>query len=325
MLRFLLLSLALAAGIAGAAEHHVATLSDPAGDDVGDGTLLYPTGGVLQPGDLDLRSLRIHRDDDGYWFTATFGNFIHENWWSPKGDDAGEFSKQGQHRLPFGFNLDIYIDTDRKSGSGNLFTLPGRQARIDRRYAWERVVVLSPRPKTMRSHLLGKLRETFPGRPESEAEASIDGTMYFAAYRQKLDRSVSFFVPNAFLGDSDPTKWAVTAFVTVAAAVVDAKDLGVMQLTDEPSSSTLGHTSTTLPPPLIDLLLPTAARQYKILSSALPLTGYSLANNAATDDDGKYSAEAFISRLTGLKESLDRKLIDESTYKAQRQKILNEL
>lgn len=201
----------------------------PAGDDVGDGTLLYPTGGVLQPGDLDLRSLRIHRDADGYWFTATFGNFIHENWWSPKGDDAGEFSKQGQHRLPFGFNLDIYIDTDRKSGSGNLFTLPGRQARIDRRYAWERVVVLSPRPQAMRSHLLGKLRETFPGRPESEAEASIDGTMYFAAYRQKLDRSVSFFVPNAFLGDSDPTKWAVTAFVTVAAAVVDAKDLGVMQ------------------------------------------------------------------------------------------------
>jgi carbohydrate-binding DOMON domain-containing protein len=319
------LLLILTIGCAGAAEQHVATLVDPSGDDVGDGTLLYPTGGVLQPGDLDLRSLRIDRDDQGYWFTATFANFIHESWWSPKGETAGEYSKQGQNRLPFSFNIDLYIDTDRKSGSGQLFTLPGRKARIDRRYAWERGVFLSPRPKTVRDKLLEKLRQSFPGRPEKEAEASVDETMYFVGKRQLLDKAIIFYVPRAFMGPSDPANWAITAFVTVAAPVVDANDLGVMQLANEPSPGALGHVATHIPPPMVDVLVPSTALQYKLLSSALPLTGYSLSRDPADEDESKYDAESFRSRLIGLKESFERKLIDEATYQAQRRKILDEL
>jgi len=319
------LMLVLAAGAAGAAEQAVMTLDDPAGDDVGDGTLLYPTDGTLQPGDLDLRSLKISRDENGYWFNASFGNFIRENWWSPLGEDNGVYDKHGQHQLRFSFNLDIYIDTDRKPGSGNLFTLPGRKVRIDRRYAWERAVLLSPRPKTVRSRLLQKLKENFPGRPAQEAEASIDSTMFFTDRRKISDRSISFFVPRSFMGESNPKDWAVTAFVTMASPVVDDKDLGVLQVAKQPSSNTLGHTGTLPPPPLVDLLAPTAARQFRILSSAEALTAYSGDDTGEEESGPSYTRESFKSRLQSLKELHDRKVIDDATYQAQRRKLLGEL
>lgn len=324
-MRALFLLLFCLATAASAAERPVMALLDAVGDDTGDGTLLYPTEGTLQPGDLDMRALSISRDDKGYWFTATFANFIHENWWSPKGDDAGFYSKLGQHRLSFSFNLDLYIDTDRKNGSGNLFTLPGRKVRIDKRYAWERAVLLSPRPRAMRDRLLDKLRETFPGRPEAEAEASIDANMYFAGSRRIADRSVTFFVPAAFMGDSNPSAWAITAFVTMAAPVVDSVDLGVLPVTREASAASLGHTGPTPPPPIVDLLLPTAARQYRVLSSAEALPGVTEGMTAEDDARPAYEGDRFKARLQALKDLLDRKLIDEAAYKVQRRRILEEL
>ncbi len=119
-----------AAASAQAAPRIVATLNDPAGDDNGNGSLIQPQRNDFQPGDLDLVRWQISRDEEGYWFEATFKN--------PIRDPATAFSTDGRDSLSnfarkgfYQFNLDIYIDIDQVKGSGNMFTLPGRKVSID--------------------------------------------------------------------------------------------------------------------------------------------------------------------------------------------------
>ena len=71
-------------------------------------------------------------------------------------EDLALFARRGF----YAFNLDIYVDTDRVAGSGNTITLPGRGARIDAASAWEKAVLLTPRPELMRR----QLRDALGGR-----------------------------------------------------------------------------------------------------------------------------------------------------------------
>lgn len=320
-----MLLLALLVGHAWGAERLIATLVDPAGDDLGDGTLIYPEHGEFRRGTFDLRGLEISRDENGFWFVATFGDFIHEMWWTPWGSGDSPGLKR-DHRLPFGFNLDLYIDLDRKAGSGQMFTLPGRKVRIDRRYAWERAIILSPQPMTARGRLLAKLRANFPGRPQGEAEATIDTTMYFAAKKRVHDKSIRFFVPREFVGDTDGQNWAVTAIVTMAAPVEDDDNLGVRQLAaeltpDAPFSSDPDK----VPSPVIDMLLPSAELQYRLLAAGRSLVGTSWGPSAVDETAIEDSVETLSSRLKELKDLFDHGLVAEQDYRARRDEILGGL
>ena len=51
------------------------------------------------------------------------------------------------------FNVDIYIDNDRVGGSGQTGTVPGRGVTVDRQFAWEKCIVLTPRPDAARTML----------------------------------------------------------------------------------------------------------------------------------------------------------------------------
>jgi len=315
------LLLVLVAGHALAAEQLIAKIVDPAGDDVGDGTLAYPAKGDFPPRSFDLRSIEISRDRDGFWFVATFGEFIREMWWAPGGGHRNR-----SHRLRFGFNLDIYIDIDRKSGSGQMFTLPGRKMRIDRRYAWERAVILSPQPMTARGQLVAKLKANFPDRPAGEAEAAIDKTMYFPVKRSVLDKSVRFFVPKEFIGDSDGEDWALTAFVTVAAPVENDENLGVRQPGKEQTPDALTYTGQEkAPSPVVDLLLASAELQFKLLAAAKPLVGSSWGPDTIDESELEDSVETVASRLRELKELVDHGLIGEAEYRAQRERVLTDI
>jgi hypothetical protein len=325
MKRLLAFLLALAAAQATAAETFVVRLNDPPGDDIGDGTLVYPNDTDFSRGSFDLRSIEISRDAQGYWFVATFGDFVRELWWAPEGAKGGT-GRGKNHRLPFGFNLDIYIDLDRKPESGQMFTLPGRKARIDRRYAWERVVILSPQPMTARERLLTKLRANFPGRPEGEAEAAIDRTMFFPVKRTIFDKSIRFLVPEEFLGDSDGKDWAITAFVTMAAPIGDDDDLGVRQPQAEPTHDALSYSDPEhAPSPVVDLLLRTAELQYKLLAAGRPLVGNAWGPGAVDETELEDSVDTVAMQLKELKDLFDQRLIDEADYRARRNKVLGGL
>jgi hypothetical protein len=106
MFRLLLLVAALAPSFCWGVDIRLATLSDPGGDDKGIGTLTYPVGGELRPGDLDLRSLEISRSETGFTFVATFSNPIREKWWLPA-EGREPASLAGNSALPFNLNLDL--------------------------------------------------------------------------------------------------------------------------------------------------------------------------------------------------------------------------
>lgn len=171
LLQFVLLpALAAAALTATAAQRVVATINDPAGDDDGDGSLVYPQRSDFRPGDLDLVSLRISRGDDTYDFEVTLRNAVRDPASVPA-DSGSETLADFARRGFYAFNLDIYVDLDRIAGSGNTFTLPGRKAVIDPAFAWERAIVLTPRPELMRQQLIDAIVESDAGARRDDVTA----------------------------------------------------------------------------------------------------------------------------------------------------------
>lgn len=281
-----MLCMALAAH---AAPRVIATLNDPAGDDNGNGSLILPQRNDYQQGDLDLVQLQISRDDEGYWFEATFKN--------PIRDPAHAFSAVGGEPLSnvarkgfYQFNLDIYIDTDRVPGSGNTFTLPGRKMSVDAAYAWERAVILTPRPEAIRSRLLDALQLKSASRAKEDIAADLDRSVFFPTQVRARGKSVIFLVPAKFMALADAGSWAVTAFVTGAKTDLgvslsllrgstgdpDELDLGVMQPAAGRPRDTFGFDGRVAALPVVDLLLPSPGRQSELLSRANDLPGVAI-------------------------------------------------
>lgn len=263
------------------------TISDPAGDDSGDGTLIYPQRDDFQTGDLDLLQLQISRDGQGFWFEAMLKNPIRDPGsvaGTVGGDSLANFARKGFYQ----FNIDVYLDTDRIEGSGNTFTLPGRKVRIGGDYAWEKAVILTPRPELMRQQLIGALTEQYPDRTKAEIEASVDQSLFFPTRIKVRDKMIGFFVPAAFFAGSDGANWAATALVTGAVTAISADfsllpstkkpietlQLGVMQPAPGHPRDTFGYRDRE-PAPVVDVLGASAEVQIRQLADKEDLNGAS--------------------------------------------------
>ena len=154
-------------------------IDDPKQDDLGDGTLRYPLNYYgLAPGDLDLVSLSARRVGGGTEFQATFGAPVRSP--STQVIDLGGGQMKDLARFGFyGINLDIYVDVDRVAGSGGVKTLPGRKSVIRPDFAWEKAIVLTPRPYEAKSELkralLRELKRELAGKQgvgEHQADAA---------------------------------------------------------------------------------------------------------------------------------------------------------
>lgn len=272
------------------------TISDPPDDDHGDGTLVYPRRADFQVGDLDLLQLMIRRDEEGFWFEAMFKNRIRDPGAVTHGvgaESLANFARKGFYQ----FNLDVYVDTDRVKSSGNTLTVPGRRVTIDPAYAWEKAVILTPRPELMRQQLLGALAEQYPDRTQTETETSVDQAIFFPTRIQVRGRSISFFVPAGFFAGSDGTDWAVTALVTGAITTIpvdlsllpstktpiERLQLGVMQPAPGHPKDTFGY-SGALPSPVVDMLSASAAQQVRQLAAKTNLAGVSWGAHAVNDN-----------------------------------------
>ena len=282
--------------LACAAEREIAVLTDPPNDDFGAGALVYPERRDFSKGDLDLRKLSIRTADRGYWFTATFANPIRD----PKNTKTGvgpELTPITARHGFYAFNLDVYIDTDRAPGKGNTFTLPGRKARIAPAYAWERAIVLTPRPELARSELFDVLSRQFPERSQAEAEASVNQAVYFPTEVRVRGRSIEFYVPASFIGATDGSDWAVTAFVTGAKPYsalslellpsgktpLEKLDMGAMQPGPGRPDDTFGYESAAGASPIVDALMPSVAQQRVQIGNDEALTGLSWGEHAANE------------------------------------------
>jgi hypothetical protein len=306
MMRLFLLGLLFPVLGAWAGEHQVAVVDDPAGDDNGNGALVYPQRQDIQPGDLDLVSLRIVHRDAGYRFEASFSNPI-RNPATVAGDVGPESLAYFARRGFYAFNLDVYIDQDRINGSGNTYTLPGRHVAIDASHAWEKAIILTPRPELMRQQLIDAVAESEGERDPDEVAKRLDGSIFFPTEIRVRNRTVSFDVPAAFLaGERPDTDWSVTAFVTGAKTSIEAGfdlfyssgsalerlPLGVLQPKSGRPRDTFGYSSVATPSPVVDLLAPAPLKQQELLSQTTGLVGVAWSANGVANDAAAAAKES---------------------------------
>jgi len=271
------------------------TITDPRGDDHGDGDFVYPHRDDLAPGDLDLLSLTATRQSDGTWFEATFARRI-----TPTGRrviDAGGGTLDEIARSNFyTFNIDIYIDTDRVPGSGLTYTLPGRKAEIDPSSAWEKAICLTPRPLDARQ-AVGRMIASYAWRNAkargekldtikkkqmlTDLNRDIDKLIFFPTRVRVLGSKIGFLVPVSFLGGWAKPEWSYVVAVS-GADVFQKIDLGNLLNVGAEAPDSLfilgvapgstwsdrfggGDEDNPNQPPLVDIVVPPGKKQEDVL------------------------------------------------------------
>jgi hypothetical protein len=270
------------------------TLSDPRGDDHGDGNLIYPLNEELDEGDLDLLSFSASPARGGTWFEVTFAKPVRV----PEAeviDDLGTSLKSVARYGFYTFNVDIYIDTDRQPGSGAVAMLPGRYAGVDRASAWERAVVLTPRPHETRGELkrllMRKLNDELRDEKSTMTEDTaaelrgqipddVDSRIFFPSQVRVRGNKASFFVPDSFLGGPAKDTWSYVVAVSGADLLQSfdvsrvlgrstGKEESLMILPVSPGkwSDRFGGGREAAPnqPPLVDILVPKDQRSQESL------------------------------------------------------------
>lgn len=207
------------------------TLADPRGDDHGDGDLRYPLREDLGPGSMDLLLLVAYPEDDGTRFEATFARPIVKPQAGRTVDIAGETQAQRARFGFYTFNLDLYVDTDHVEGSGRTETLPGRNLTLAPGSAWEKAIMLTPRPYDARDQLRGEwlkeareerirqqgsLGEAAQREVETAVERELTGRVFFPTRVRVTGATVEFFVPNDFFGGAPKPEWGYALAVTGA-------------------------------------------------------------------------------------------------------------
>lgn len=268
-------------------------LTDARGDDHGDGGLSYPSNADIGPGDLDLLSLAAEAGDGGTWFEATFARPVrvpNRETIDDIGTNLATVARLGFYTL----NLDLYIDIDRKPGSGGITTLPGRLAEIDPANAWERAVILTPRPNEARGELKRILARKLNYQmsregstlKDEQAEAireqipgDVEARLFFPTRVRVRGPVIRFFVPDSFLGGPAQAGWSYTVAVS-GANVLQSLDLNRVLGRDPKDESLMilpispgrwadrfggGRENAPLQPPLVDILVPEGRKQESIL------------------------------------------------------------
>lgn len=124
--------------LSSAATAEVVILNDPKGDDKGPGSYEYPTDSVYRPGSFDITKVSIESAGDDTIIEVEIAAKIEDPW------DSSAWGGNG-FSLQF---VQVYLDTNKATGSGHTETLPGINARFAAESAWEKVVLLSPQGKT---------------------------------------------------------------------------------------------------------------------------------------------------------------------------------
>jgi len=288
----LLCALALATAVAAA---DLVSLRDPKGDDHGDGSFVYPSLGFAE-GDLDLVGFTVENRQDRAVFTVEFADRIKQPARGAADELGTDLTKIARHGF-YQFNLDIYIDTDRRPGAGFTRLLPGRLAQVAPDAAWDVAVIACPRPDAVKGMLRSELQEELVaeqlrGAPVGERAdrqdlarqiaATIDRHVYFPPDYKVRGKKISFEIPHALLGGPAQDTWAYLVFVTGADLDVSLElmsDAGLGSANNAllgvlPVSPGLewtdrfggGRAGEPLQPPIVDLFVPAGVSQEAVLS-----------------------------------------------------------
>jgi hypothetical protein len=278
----------------------VFTLADPRGDDHGDGELRYPLRDDMPPGSLDLLLVNAYAEENGTRFEATFARPIARPQSGRTVDLAGETQAQRARFGFYTFNLDLYVDTDRVAGSGRMDTLPGRNLVLSPGSAWEKVILVTPRPYEARDQLRdlwrrearaerqrtqGPLGEAAQGEVDAAVERELATRVFFPTRMRVTGATVEFFVPSDFFGGQARPEWGYAAAVTGASLETkvdlpaifgrdESRAQGLMVLPIAPGDSKErmggGRLGDPGQSPVVDLVVPEGVTQEQVLGPNAP-------------------------------------------------------
>ncbi|HUU01892.1 MAG TPA: glucodextranase DOMON-like domain-containing protein [Myxococcota bacterium] len=111
-------------------------MQDPAGDDNGSGSIVYPSASEYKPGSFDVTKVEIKDKGDKLQIKLHLKAKIEDPWHSRDWPVRGN-----------GFSLQmafLFVDKDHKAGSGHTQGIPGLNVKFAPDAAWEKVVIISP-------------------------------------------------------------------------------------------------------------------------------------------------------------------------------------
>ena len=263
-------------------------LEDPRGDDHGNGRLEYPIRSDYVRGDLDLVKFQARRVGGGTQFEAIFARPIRVAGREAIDDLGTSLASVARHGF-YTFNIDVYIDKDRTEGSGWVRLLPGRKAELEAGHAWDRAVILTPRPSEARAALqrmmmgvlnqqlrAGEYREDGTEITEKilmqrRLPAELEERIHFPQKIRIHGRKICFFVPDRFLGGPARDDWSYTVVVSGADLIQSFDVSASMGLADSTRDNLMilpispgrwqdrfggGREGEVLQPPLVDIIVP---------------------------------------------------------------------
>ena len=278
-----------------ASKNVIFELTDPRGDDHGDGTMIYPSRTDFGAGELDLVKLTARQVSGGTEFEATFARPIRSPGEETIDDLGTQLADIARHGF-YNFNIDIYIDTDREFASGAVAMMPGREAEVRVDDAWDRAIIVTPMPYEAKSSLTRQIVKAMSkearyqyeetGRPfeQREVKRTVSGDMadrvYFPTRMRVRGRKISFFVPSSFLRGPAQSDWSYVVAVS-GADLIQRFDLSaraglatstrdrlmIVPVSSGAWQSRFGtaRTDTELQPPLVDILVPEGFTQEGVL------------------------------------------------------------
>ncbi len=256
------------------------TIEDIAGDDHGSGALIYPANEHYREGDLDLLSFSVRRAEDGTWFSIELANPVRGTEGVTLGMGAGfvPAARVARHDF-YAFNVEVYIDQDGERGAGRTDTLPGRRVSIAPEFAWERAIIVTPRPQVARKLMRTWQQERSTAGPwvrDSQWFDADGGYIYSEKIRVRHNR-LEFFVTAAELGGLPQQDWAYTVFITGAELMQSSnflsntdKNAGLMlrgARRGQPTDKFGLRFGDLQQPPIVDYLSPKPGQQERLLAA----------------------------------------------------------
>jgi hypothetical protein len=317
----LLAVLCLSAGSAISEASTGFTVNDPRGDDFGAGDLVYPNRQDMGRGSLDIERFEAEAKNDGTWFKVRLGRKIPD----PKGQ-LTYIGKEPLEKLArygfYTFNIDVYVDTDRIGGSGRVDTVPGRQVTVASEDAWEKAIILTPRPEVARAYYAmhlererekqieaetGRITKEAVDKAKREIEQQLRQQFFFPRQISVRGREIRFFVPDSFLGGPAQEDWGYSVLVTgceveqlskVVQVTPGEFNLMVIPAARGMHRDRFGIINDSDPnqAPIVDLLAPSVADQQRVLTDYDTRYGR-LAAVPAVSPSGKPSKEGQVAEV----------------------------
>ncbi|MDI7247111.1 MAG: glucodextranase DOMON-like domain-containing protein [Bacillota bacterium] len=174
---FIALIVFLAISGAQGAETPVVSLADPAGDDYGPGTYVYPTNSVFSPGAFDIAKFEVYKEADEARFEITLAESIANPWGGPNGISVQMFQ--------------IYVDSERSSGFAEC--IPGANVAFADDSRWDKAIICEGGWGT-------EVEDIMAGLVDDDMRSCI----HVAKKASVTGRTIRIWVPVSWLGTPSP-------------------------------------------------------------------------------------------------------------------------